>query len=347
MELFVAERRDIPMELEGTPLAYARRFNQVVAKARRTMASAGGLHEEDVKVSPDALASFLIDQKPHYAASSWRVVRASVVWGLMANAEAAPVRTNEISAAIDRLLAERPNPDENRAAATSQTKAKSYSTDDADRIRHAALASRSSAAPYLALYLPAARLTGLRPCEWAGAALSSSAQPAFAWELVVANAKTTNGRSHGSHRTLYWPDLAPELVDSVSEWIAIAKRPEHESLMENMSKLLRRLTRELFPRRKSWPTLSSMRHDAIGRWKAYYISDGQNYEERRLALATIAALVGHGSDESATIHYARASSGSAEFPVPAADPVEIARVRQVLDLAWGQKLTPKPNEPIP
>jgi hypothetical protein len=333
------------MELEGTPLAYARRYNQLVATARRTMPRAAGQREEDVKVTPAMLATFLINRKSCYAANSWRLVRASVMWAMEVIATTEPLHAKETRAAIARLLAEQPKPDETRPIMTSRTKAKGCSQDDANRIRHAAFASRAPGGADLATYINGARLTGLRQCEWPGAILRKSERPGYMWDLIVANAKNSNGRTHGAYRTLYWTNLSPDLVADVFAWIAVASSPDYATRLDTSGKLLNKLTRDLFPRRTEWPTLSSMRHEAVARWKGHYFREGQSEAERRLALATVAALMGHGSDESATRHYARASSGSAEFPVPAADPAEIARVRQVLDLEWRRKLAPKPHKP--
>jgi hypothetical protein len=339
----VPKRSNRPVRSDQTLEAYARRYNQLVAKLRRSIARSSGQDEAEVKVTPARLATFLIDRKSHYAACSWRVVRSSVIWAMEEIAIGAePLHVKEIGAAIARLLAEEPEPDENRPIVTSRTKAKGCSLDDAYRIRHAALATRAPAGVDLATYVNAARLTGLRQCEWAHAILRKSERPGHMWELVVANAKNSNGRTHGPHRTLYWTDLSPDLARDVLEWIAVASSPDYATRLDTIGKLLNKLTRKLFPCRTERPTLSSMRHEAVARWKAHYCRRGKSDEEHRMALATVAALMGHGSDESATKHYARASSGSAEFPVPAADPVEIARVRQVLDLEWRRKLAPKP-----
>jgi hypothetical protein len=77
-----------------------------------------------------------------------------------------------------------------------------------------------------------------------------------------------------------------------------------------------------------------MRHEATARWKAVYLSADQSNEERVAGLAIVAALLGHISDETASKHYGRARRGEREiqrFPVPCADPEEVAKVQQRLD----------------
>jgi hypothetical protein len=68
------------------------------------------------------------------------------------------------------------------------------------------------------------------------------------------------------------------------------------------------------------------------------VREGQNPAERLEALAIIAALSGHGSDETASTHYARPDAASGKNPVPAADPAEVQNVRQVIKLDWLQAL---------
>jgi hypothetical protein len=57
------------------------------------------------------------------------------------------------------------------------------------------------------LYLKVGTLTALRPCEWSCAELRRSTRDRFPWMLVAPNAKATNQRAHGSHRTLYFAEL--------------------------------------------------------------------------------------------------------------------------------------------
>ena len=93
---------------------------------------------------------------------------------------------------------------------------------------------------------------------------------------------------------------------------------------------MRRITKGLFPKRGLRPTLSSPRHAAAARWKMAYVTSALNEEQRLPGLAIVAAMLGHASDETATKHYARASTGDGVYPVPEPDPAEIARIRHCL-----------------
>ena len=106
---------------------------------------------------------------------------------------------------------------------------------------------------------------------------------------------------------------------------------------------MRRITKALFPKRQQRPTLSSPRHAAAARWKMVYVAGALNEEQRLLGLAIVAAMLGHASDETATRHYARASTGDGAYPVPEADPAEIARIRHCLKDMPNRP--PKPPDP--
>jgi hypothetical protein len=321
----------------ATKKAYARRCRQ--------LAVASGQPLDAVGFTPAILVDYVIGRKRSYAANSWRLVRRSVVWqlqDLLVRVDQALAK--EIMSAIARLRAEMPDPDHTRKAVTSRTKAKSLPENDLARIEHAALATAAKCATDLVRYLKAGVITGLRPCEWANAELRESTREGFTWMLVVANAKATNGRAHGPFRTLYWVDLPADVLHDINAWIEIASGSDYERRLATMGRLLWKITRELWPRRKSWPTLYSTRHAAVATWKAYYVRPRQNASDRLEALAIIAALMGHGSDDTASQHYARASRASIGGPglvAPAAEPAEVTRVRQVIDLDFFKKITAK------
>jgi hypothetical protein len=332
---------------EATRDQYTQRFNQLVAQARLTTAGPDGPNAAAHRVTPAALVDHLVGRKRSYAASSWRLMRASAVWGMRQQAAGeTAARRREIEAAVERLKAERPDPDAERPLMTSRTKAKRLPMGDLSRIRHAAAAADTAAGSDLMLFLPAANLTGLRPAEWPSAVFRRSPRPGFKYELGVANAKHTNGRGNGSHRALYWTDLPERLVAEVSAWIEIARQPGYDARLESMAKAMTKITRSLFPRRKKWPTLYSPRHEAIARWKAHYWRDRQSRAEELHALATVAALAGHASDKTATTHYARRAKGKIgldELPVPAAHPDQVATVRQVIRLDWKKERESRPT----
>jgi hypothetical protein len=332
----------MPRMLMTEPLAlsetskdgYTRRCNQLIRAAKRQIAAKTGQAAASVQIRPADLVDFVIGKKRGYAATSWRLVRRSVTWSLEELASrVAPVAAEMIMAQVERLRGEQANPDQTREAKTSSTKAKKLAEDDLVLIEQVALAQRAKCKKSLTLYLKVGVLTGLRPCEWPGAELCRSTREGFAWKLVVANAKATNQRAHGSHRTLYFVELDPQTLDDILAWIQIARSKRYQRLLNTIARLLWKITRELWPDHEEWPTLYTTRHLAVAAWKAHYLRKAQTDAERLEALATIASLMGHGSDATASRHYARAGAGR-RVVVPAADPDEVARVRRVIDLNW-------------
>jgi hypothetical protein len=159
------------------------------------------------------------------------------------------------------------------------------------------------------------------------------------------NGKNSNGRAHGHSRTLRWASLSDDHVARITAWIATAKKAEsegrYETLLDTLGALMKRVTKRLFPRRRKWPKLSSARHMAAARWKHHYVASAKSEEEKLHGLAIVAALMGHGSDETATHHYARARKGST-FPIPTAEPSEVARIRRVYAMPFQASKEHKP-----
>lgn len=331
------------LELTQTPdtqQAYHRRCQQLAKSALREIARLTGQPIEAVELTPTLFVDYVIGKKGRYRANSWRVVRRSVIFTLARAAlRGDQAFADEIPKATARLRAEKPNPDPNKKAETSRTKAKSVADDDWARIEHAALAKRAPSAIDLVCYLKAAITTGLRPCEWPRARLHQSSREGFSWMLIVDNAKATNGRAHGPSRKLYWKGLDLDAVNNINAWIKIAQEDGYQRRLGTIRRQLWEIARELWPRRAKWPTLYSARHAAVAAWKAHYLRDGQSDAERLESLAIIAALAGHGSDETASHHYARPSAASRKataLAVPAADPAEVQKVRRVIDLTWRE-----------
>jgi integrase len=324
-----------PTRTAGTEAAYSKRYRQLNKAARRGAVLDASAIGGQPSLTANGFVEWLLAKRSGYRANSWRQIRAAALFGMTADAERDPVAACAIHAAIVRLEAAAPAPEENLPPRTSSTKAKRAVEADVDRICFAALASRSPNGKHLVSNLRASGLCGCRPCEWPGTIFRRSAAPGFQWELIVPNAKNTNGRSTGEFRTLRWVALPKDLVDDVTLWIAIAREPNYDRLIATLGSLLSRLTEELFSRRETRPTLYSMRHEATARWKAAYLSPDQSTEQRIAGLAIVAALLGHISDETASTHYGRPRRGAkemAQFPVPHADPAEISKVRQRLDL---------------
>ncbi len=167
------------------------------------------------------------------------------------------------------------------------------------------------------LVCEASYLTGLRPGEWVDAWVEHEGGTGPL--LSVRNAKQTHGRGNGERRTLDLSALSPDEVGLIEEMTLYARGSEEpwSQVQRKVADYLYASVQKAFGRRKCYLSLYSYRHqfsaDAKATWKK----------------AEVAALMGHGSDETAGRNYARALVGtrgrSRVKPVAA----EVARVRQV------------------
>ena len=215
---------------------YSRRYNQLVRAAKRQTAAETGQPMAVVQITPAGLVDFVIGRKRGYAANSWRQVRRSVVWSLEEWASrVAPVAAKLIMAQVDRLRGEQADPDRGTGGEDFEHKGKEAGRVRSGEIEQAALAQRAKCKNSLMLYLRVGVLTGLRPCEWPRAELRRSTREGFAWMLVVANAKATNQRAHGSHRTLYFVELDTQTVDDILAWIQIARDKRYQRLLNTIA----------------------------------------------------------------------------------------------------------------
>lgn len=154
-----------------------------------------------------------------------------------------------------------------------------------------ALAARSNVWSTLSIdWLLGGLCTGLRPCEWRNTNWQADT-------LTVANAKATNERSHGITRTL---DLTRsstnerQVVERLSLHLSSMSDEAYKEAYNGVRNLIRRVAREIFPRRELFPTLYTARHVFAARAKATW------------SPAWVAALMGHASIRTAQTHYARA-----------------------------------------
>lgn len=176
---------------------------------------------------------------------------------------------------------------------------------------------------YLKFWLNAGIITGLRPVEWG---TSEYIDVKGKEKLIVKNAKNSNGRAHGETRTIHLNNLTED------EKKIIKQHVENANYFQNIGKfsffykscadLLRRIGNRLWPKREEIPCLYSLRHQFAADAKA----SGLTREE-------IAALMGHATDDTATVHYAKERSGrnAKDFCRVKADPEEVLKIRMVYE----------------
>src|SRR5260364_48969 len=150
-----------------------------------------------------------------------------------------------------------------------------------------------------ALWLAAAAVTGLRPCEWRTAQLNEDAT-----QLIVQNAKATNGRANGASRTIA---IRPEDAASIQAHLAsihelLARGYPFAHIHQCCSIALNRACKALWgtdPAKRY--ALYSARHQFAANAKA------------TTSQQEVARLIGHHSIRTARRHYAPRRSAWLKF----------------------------------
>jgi hypothetical protein len=291
----------------STEMEYYIRYQRL----RRVAVAATGARKSDHV----AFSNWIIERRPTVMASYWRKLKAVALHGL--NLE------GDRSAREAEFILQKEGSSGAAKVTEHKTKLKRLTDEDLNRVLDA-LAERhgSELAPIVAMWLKAGRLVGLRPCEWRDAKLLTADGVGGPY-LRVPNAKRTNGRSHGEHRTLDLQNISKEDIDLIEVFkhhTAIAGPAGFRRLQSGCMELLSRVNGELWPRRKQRVTLYSARHQFSANTK------------RQLGRRQTAALMGHKTTLTAGKHYARqnvgydllTAEGEPALPVPM--PEEVARI---------------------
>ncbi|MHA6203982.1 hypothetical protein ACXU4B_06140 [Dyella soli] len=332
---------------------YRRRVDQI----RRQVAKPLGVKNPQL-VSPLALVEHLIDrreasrdlatksvmstgretlrrlEKKAIARGTWRQYKSSLLFVLEEELEVAieGVVVEELHEAIARLRAESQSGCLKQSDQTSGQKAKAFPAADFEIVANY-LESRIGGkhghrhANALLTFLRANRLVGLRPAEWKSAGLVD-----FRGSLAlrVGNAKHTNGRANGSHRHLLVDRLSPEQVGHLDEMLHMLVNfesdPEYDfdRHMHQLRLYMGKVVRRCLGKRKRYPSMYSSRHQFVANAKS-----GSRAQEE------IAALVGHGSNATASQHYGRTAAGEGDVGVTAVAS-EVATVRHSRKAAGHQ-----------
>lgn len=280
---------------------------------------------------PVAVAMYALERQQEWAKSSWRQIKASLMfrYGQLA--------TPEALLAVEALRDASQTPCVTKTRRTSGRRAKSVTPKAMERVLSALRSSGSQYAPLLMTWLVLGVEVGLRPHEWAQATMvyatplemgdqdAIETDPAAAEVLQpylrIENGKATNGRSHGKFRHMNLSQVKPATLGLVSEFAEEMRRKAGEGLYPKIymgcTKLLQRINVRIHSRDSArWVQLYSPRHKFSSEAK------------RLLDVGGVAALMGHGTTKTATEHYGRRQQGTGSL---GARPVasEVIRVRQV------------------
>ncbi len=276
--------------------------------------------------NPKKIIPWLVTKKPTWKAPTWRQYKSAICEYFS--------ETGQLQAKNELFEIQcdgcRPN---NYIANSSSKKAKHFSLIDEKLIeKYFVERKRNKWTLQTYCFMKATLLTGLRPCEWKSSELLKMRyKNKEIYVLTTKNAKDTNGRAHGDLRHLLLNNLSDAAIKVIKQHLLnIQKHLEHESTTATFSEYqeacrqtMKRATKDLFAKRKKRPSLYTCRHQFSA-----------NLKNAGYSLVEIAALMGHGTDETATVHYGRKSRKKGGGPksragLPEAYPPEMARVKEV------------------
>lgn len=209
-----------------------------------------------------------------------------------------------------------------RKRRTSRQKAKKVERVDLLQIMKAAQQRTSQWAKPACIWLMANSIAGLRPSEWRTARVEIKNGDPF---LIVQNAKYNENRGNGPTRTINLTLLESGEANIVVAQLRMAGSyaktdQDWTRYYSGCRKILNKITREIWPNRRSFPTLYSGRHQFAANAK----SAGLTKEE-------IAALMGHASLDTAGEHYGKTKWGSGSLSVrPSQKDIERVNEREVV-----------------
>ena len=310
---------------DETKVAYLDRAKSLLDRFQKTAGDTSDIN---------SFVEWAIALKPEISASTWRQYKASLVWFLQ--------HRNQIELS-EKLFAEGNNgckdikKDPITDRRTSARKKKSITENEEDSIaNHLQRTAKESywARPTLAFF-KATLITGLRPEEWQSAFLITDPIDEYSSEdlplLKVKNAKATNGRAHGEYRHLHLSEMSDKdlLFIRLALQYANPRTPNgwlspegKEKTWHDYYKRIRghlyRTVKKLFPSATRKVAIYSCRHQFIA-----------NLKKAKFKREEIAALVGHATDDTASVHYGRAKFGRSRGGLPKPNMGEVAKVRLI------------------
>ena len=291
------------MPTPKTQDCYKHRALQLIRRAKN--------ESGEINLTSLQIAQWLIDNKNNYSKATWRQYRASLIYFFSQHALDSSVTSDDVTIVATIALLKDTYPPADRPPQRKTSAQKQKKINDADLICLLDYFNNklSKHGQSTIAWLFAGLFTGLRPCEWKNTTINKVS------ELQVINAKTTQGRSHGSNRIIHLTELSQQEKDIIQihlnniqqvQSTEKENQSEFELFYQNCRACLYEATRALWPNRKQYITLYSARHQFAA-----------NAKFSGLPLEHIAALMGHASIETATQHYGRRSAGNARMKISA------------------------------
>ena len=323
------ENRVVITQAISTQQEYIDRTNGFIEQYKK-------LHDGQVP-SPDCLLVFIADKRPTISKSTWKKYRASGVYYF---------QTNGLNALADKL-ASISNEGTLPATKTSANKKKLITQKEEETLRESLYAHRSQKQSWfrpLYAYFETILCTGMRPSEIPSAEfIEDGPLPPDIYlgdypVLKVKNAKATNGRSFGVYRYVNISRLTKEQHLLIRIAIILGSKAimpdgraskSFNDYYNSLRKAFARLVGAQLTQKSKGLSLYSLRHQCIADLKHadYQLSD-------------IAAIVGHGSDVTATEHYGRRRVGRSRKGLSQPNPVDAAKVKPLMAKKMASKAKP-------
>lgn len=215
-----AAKSNAPSRTEKTEADYRKRFDVLRRRARKQL----GLKDDD-ELGATHFVKWLVELAPNLRPATRRVYRAAVCFCLQSplDEEDVPRNSGDRRPALAKLVDyHRSTGAEIKEPATSSHKKKRFEVEDLEKLRRRLLRRRSGYDEDLDCYLSAGMPTGLRPVEWQRARMVKRADGGLV--LLVRNAKSTNGRSHGQFRRLYWTADDSQAISAISPGCGLCRK---------------------------------------------------------------------------------------------------------------------------
>lgn len=273
------------------------------ALAERLLASAAGTLGRPWDADARAMVDVLAARRPEWSRATWRQYRAALVWFLN---EAGYSEVAHYAGTLTETPCLR------HAARTSAKKSKRLPRVRLELLVERLAESRGRYDRAIGLWLLSNYYVGLRPEEWWSVTWMGERR------LKVRNAKDSQDRTFGTHRTLGLEAFTAQEMNVIRQFLAVvAAHADHARFYAACRKRLHGWNRYLWPKARKHITLYSGRHQFAADHKAAHLSREE-----------LAALMGHGSTVTAQRHYARRQHGRSRSRVsPSQEDVERVRAR--------------------
>lgn len=204
---------------------------------------------------------------------------------------------------------------------TSGQKAKKLKKDEFQLILKVLNESKSQWKDETVMWMLSGYYTGLRPGEWAEAILGRDSKGRLT--LVAKNAKATNNRSFSDRRKILLTKLTIDEIQILKRHVDTAnfhhRNGTYKKFYDSCRLLLLATNQRIWPKRKSHPTLYTVRH--------MFASDAKSV----MGKTEVAALMGHGSEKTAGLHYGKRRYGKGSLGVEPseADVIKVANLNPI------------------